>query len=203
MRLIDAFSKLKELQSPLFTTGDAAACLRVTPAHASQILARLRKARQIIQLTRGKWAFNEPIDPLTIPEFLTAPWPSYISLQTALFFHEMIDQVPQIVYAVSLMRTKQYKTPMGLFSIHQVVPDFFFGFETIAGAGNIKMASSEKALVDVLYLSPAKSGLFRALPELEFPKNFSRKRAFQIAAEIPSPRRRKMVETQLKTLFAG
>ena len=37
----------------------------------------------------------------------------------------------------------------------------------------VKIASPEKALLDALYLRPARSRLFRALPELELPRTFS------------------------------
>lgn len=77
----------------------------------------------------------------------------------------MISQIPAITYAVSIGRTKRYETPLGVVSFHHVHPSFFFGFETI-GKGMVKMATPEKALIDFLYLSPSKSRLFRALPEL-------------------------------------
>ncbi|MFO7695137.1 MAG: hypothetical protein R6V57_18790, partial [Vicinamibacterales bacterium] len=51
-------------------------------------------------------------------------------------------------------------------SVHHVAPSFFFGYEDIGQTG-VLMASPEKALVDFLYLAPARSMLFRALPELE------------------------------------
>lgn len=57
-------------------------------------------------------------------EYLTGPFPSYVSPQTALFYHEMISQIPHIIYAVSLARTRQYKTPLGNVSIHHLQPDW-------------------------------------------------------------------------------
>ncbi|OGV45632.1 MAG: hypothetical protein A2X46_14955 [Lentisphaerae bacterium GWF2_57_35] len=71
------------------------------------------------------------------------------------------------------------RTSSGSVSVHHVELSFFFGFEQ--SQERIWMAAPEKALLDVLYLSPAKSRLFAALPELEFPKNFSPRRARQLA----------------------
>ena len=51
------------------------------------------------------------------------------------------------------------------------------------------LAAPEKALVDFLYLGPARSRLFRALPELGLPPKFSVKRARAILARIEPPRR--------------
>jgi hypothetical protein len=85
---------------------------------------------------------------------------------------------------------------MGVVSVHHVAPSLFFGYED-AGRNGVLMASPEKALVDFLYLGPARSGLFHSLPELELPRGFTASRARAIAARIASPRRRKMVQRAL------
>ena len=59
------------------------------------------------------------------------------------------------------------------------------------------LATPEKALVDFLYLAPARSKLFRALPELELAERFSPRRARAIVARINSARRRAMVSRAL------
>ena len=44
------------------------------------------------------------------------------------------------------------------------MPDFFGGFETLRE--HLHLATPEKALLDVLYLTTARSRLFAALPEV-------------------------------------
>ena len=129
MTLVNALSVLAAMSNPVFETRDAAARLGIAPAHASTILARLAAARHIVRLRRGVWAFADGVDPLALPEHLTSPLPSYVSLQTALYLHGMISQVPAVTYAVSLARTRRFTTPLGTVSIHHVAPSFFFGFE--------------------------------------------------------------------------
>jgi hypothetical protein len=80
-----------------------------------------------------------------------------------------------------------------------VRPSFFFGFED-AGAGG-RLATPEKALVDFLYLTPARSKLFRALPELERPARFSASRARAMGRRIESARRRTLVARRLEALL--
>jgi hypothetical protein len=138
------------------------------------------------------WAFKEKVEILALPEYLTKPFPSYVSLQSALYYHGMISQIPAITYAVSIGRTKKYKTPLGVVSIHHVNPHFFFGYKSI-GKDIAKMASPEKALIDFFYLSPARSHLFKALPELELPQKFSTKKAYEIIDKIKSKRRKSLV----------
>ena len=84
---------------------------------------------------------------------LTAQLPSYVSLQTALYHHGMISQIPSAVYAVSLTWTRRYATAVAEFSVYHVAPGWFFGYEE-PGERRMPMAVPEKALVDVLYLSP-------------------------------------------------
>src|SRR3990167_10714700 len=84
MKLLDVQAKLLALKQDVLQTSDAAACLAVSIPHASQMLRRLSKAGFFISLARGKWGCRATIDPLLLPEFLTAPSPSYISFQSAL-----------------------------------------------------------------------------------------------------------------------
>ena len=184
------------MEDPIFETGDAAVRLGLSNSHASATLARLAAARHLVRLRRGLWALPDRVDPLTLPGRLTAPLPSYVSLQSALYLHGMISQVPVVTYAVSLARARRFTTPLGVISVHHVVPGFFFGFEE-AGRQGAQVASPEKALVDFLYLAPARSMLFRALPELERPAGFSTRRARAITERIESPRRRTMVRRAL------
>ncbi len=197
MRLLDALAKLLALQQESLQTNDAAACLKVTLPHASKILGRLSKAGFFLPLARGKWACHTTIDPLVLPEYLTAPAPSYISFQSALYYHGMISQIPDTVYAASLARTRQYKTPVARISIHHIQPDFFFGFEPLSHS-KIKMATPEKALLDFLYLSSVRSFLFKRLPELEIPHGFKSKAAFKMIEKISSQRMRTLVREKLQ-----
>jgi hypothetical protein len=104
-----------------------------------------------------------------------------------------------VTYAVSLARTRRFKTPLGTVSIHHVTPSFFFGFDP-AGPQGAPIATPEKALVDFLYLAPARSRLFHALPELDIPAHFNARLARAMSARIVSSRRRAMVGRSLERL---
>ncbi|MGD0465944.1 MAG: hypothetical protein ABSA84_04560 [Gammaproteobacteria bacterium] len=196
MKSIDAQKKLLELNQPIITTIDAAACLNFNITTASKMLERLANSKIITKIKRGLWAISNNIDPLIIPEYITSPLPCYISLQTALFYHGIMEQIPETIYVISLSRTKKYHTPFGHISIHHVNADFFFGFDIIENT-YIKLASPEKALLDFLYLYPTKSYLFKALPELEIPKNFNKQLAFTMLDKIKPTSRKIMVKKQL------
>ncbi len=186
MTLIEALSKMKLLQVPVFKTADAAACLRVSRPHASKTLARLSQAGLLKAVAHGLWSWPEVMDPLILPEYLTTPAPAYISLYSALFYHGIIEQIPDTTYAVSLARTKRYQTKLGLISIHHLHEHFFFGFETIGEYG-FKMATPEKALLDTLYFYKTRSGWFRSLPEIHLTEAFEQKKVFEMLSRIPEP----------------
>ena len=192
MKLIDVLARLQRLDQPVLETGDVAAIVGVGKAHASKMAARLAEAGHLLALRRGVWAFPGRLDPLGLPERLTAPQPAYVSLQSALYHHGMISQIPSSVYAVSLARTRGYTTPLGVVSVHHVSPDFFFGYETLGEKG-IRMARPEKALLDVFYLTPARSRLFCKLPEVEKAGDFDVAEARRMIARIPFAARRAMV----------
>lgn len=198
MRLIEIYAKLKSLGLNYFYTHDVAAYLDINIGHASKYLQRLAKTNHIIHVARGKWVFPDT-DRLALPSILTAPFPTYISLQSALYYHGMISQIPDTLYAVSLARTHFFKTQLGNISIHHIQPDFFFGFEE-TNDSLVRIATPEKALIDLFYLGDVKTKLFSALPEVEFPDSFSVKKAQEIIKKIPSERKKNLVTTRFKLL---
>src|SRR5512136_2244061 len=101
MTLLQALGTIARMEAPVFHTSDAAATLRVSPAYASTVLARLARAGHLVRLRRAVWAFGDRVDALALPEHLTFPFPAYVSLQSALYLRGMISQVPSVTYAVS------------------------------------------------------------------------------------------------------
>ena len=198
MNQVEALARIESLRQPVFQTKDVAAAAGVTPTNANKIATRLAASGFLVRLARGRWMLARERNKLLVPEELTAPYPAYVSLQTALYYHAMISQIPTVTYAVSLAKTRRYHTPIGAFSIHHVAPDFFFGFER--DRTNAPIAVPEKALLDVLYLSQTKTRLFVRLPELDLPKNFSWKKAAEFASSIRSVARRRTVEEKLVEL---
>jgi len=192
MKLFEVYAELKQLNIPVIQTSDVAAYFDITINHANKLLSRIANAKQIIHIRQSAWVFPD-VDALTLPQFLTATFPAYVSLQTALYFHNMISQIPDVIYAVSIARTRFYKTPIADVSIHHIQPSFFFGYEEKSVDGLLKIATPEKALIDIFYLSQAKSGFFKSLPEVELPKSFKVSTARKMIDAIPSVRKKTLV----------
>ncbi len=87
--------------------------------------------------------------------------PSYISLETALCFHQLIlDCAPadslgeKSIHAITKHKTVVYHNDRGVYSYRKIKPEFYFGFETLEIDGKaIHIANPEKALIDFLYFN--------------------------------------------------
>jgi len=201
MNARDALGRLLRLRVPAVTTADTSALLGISIDAASQTLRRLAASGLVTPVRKGLWALRERPEPLALAEYVTAPYPSYVSLQTALHLHGMIDQVPAMTYLVSLARSARVRTPVGIYSVHHVRPEFFGGAVQDPSSG-VRLASPEKALVDFFYLSTTRSRLFARLPELELPRSFRRQVARRWVARIPPGRMRTIVEGALEQALA-
>ncbi|GAC1352974.1 MAG: hypothetical protein NVSMB1_21410 [Polyangiales bacterium] len=199
MKATEAYARLREWGTPVISTADTAAALGQSVDAANKFLNRLSDASLIVPVFRGLWGIATPLDPLLLPEHLTAPYPSYVSLQSALHLHGMIEQIPAVTYVVSLDRTRRLTTRLGTYSIHRVSPEFFGGFEQLSSG--VKLATPEKALLDLLYLSATRTRLFAALPELVLPPTFDRKVTAHWIARIGSASLRTMVRDRLQSIL--
>lgn len=201
MNAADAFARLSTLGVPALRTSDAAAALGLSKSAASVTLARLARAGLMRRVRSGLWWVGEGLDPLRLPEFLTVPLPSYVSLLSALSLHGMIEQLPQVTYAVSLARTQRIVTSVGTVSLHHIDPELFGGFLTMPSG--VKVASPEKALFDLAYLSGGRSRKFAALPELALPARFKGAELKRWVARIKSSRARTLTKLRLEAWLSS
>lgn len=198
MNQTEALQKIQGLGVSSFETRDISALLRVTPANASALLSRLATRGFVQRLARGRWSMGAQPNREHLAEQVAAPSPAYVSLQSALFRHGLIEQVPDVLYAITLGRARRVRTPSGTVSLHRMPPALFGGFETTDDG--TKVATAEKALFDLLYLGPTRTRLFVHLPEIEFPKSFSWAKAANWTKKIVGKSRRVFVEQKLAAL---
>lgn len=195
----DALDLIRETRSLVFTTREFSALANISMTFASQMLRRLAAKGRITRIYQGLWADtqNPLFNAYKVTPFLTRPHPAAVSLLSALHLHGMVEQIPQVIYVVSTAPTRKVKTPVGDFSIHQIAPDFFTGYDYYRQEGGFLIASPEKALVDCLYLSARKGRRFIAMPELTLPKGFRRRTALSYIKRIPYKNLRTAVQKRL------
>lgn len=81
--------------------------------------------------------------------------PSYVSLESALAYYDIIPETVLGVTSVSSRKTKQYESTWGVFSYRSVKPQYMIGYQVIENTpiNKFKIAYLEKALLDYLYLN--------------------------------------------------
>jgi len=79
--------------------------------------------------------------------------PSYISLEASLSYYGLIPESVYAVTSVSTKKTSTFNTSIVVFSYRKVKNDLFFGYKIEKyNYKTFKIASPEKALLDLLYL---------------------------------------------------
>lgn len=190
MRTSDAYGQLLSLGVPIVETREAAARLRVSPNTASKMLRASERAGLARQIHKGLWALDPDVPAAVAAPYLTAPYPAYVSLWSALARHDLIEQIPARIEVASLDRSRAVGTPLGTFAIHRLAPEVFTGFEGSAQEGFF--ATPEKALFDVVYVRAPRGGIVR-FPELTLPDQFNRQLLEEWTKAIPRARLRTIV----------
>jgi predicted transcriptional regulator of viral defense system len=138
------------------------------------------------KVTRGVWCTPEDsrFSIYSLVPFLAGGHRAYVSLISALHLHDLIEQIPEVIFAVTTGHSRMRTTTLGTFSYHRVHPHFFAGFEWYENRQEFLIATPEKALVDALYLSSRKGKRFRFFPEINLGAGFSFKHAREWAERI-------------------
>ena len=167
-----------------------------------QCLNRLAQQGLLIKLHRGVWAEPSPrqLSAFEIIPYLFPRQRVYVSFITALNLHGIVEQIPQVITLASLSHPRIIRTQAGIFSVHQIAPSLFDGFDWYKGDGSFLIAESEKALIDSLYLSSRRKKQFGYFPEVRFPSEFSFKKAAIWCGRIPEKKIRQYVFQKLENL---
>lgn len=194
-----SFATLNRL-GPFVTTGEAAAALDVSISQASRLLRTLESQQMARHLRYGLWLVGtSAVDPRTLIEEITRPFPAYVSFTSALNAHGMIDQLPREITVASLADAKRVKTALGTFAVHHLPPDLFGGWEEGDG---VKLARPQKALFDLAYVAAAHGARQFRVPELDLPTGFDRADLDSWLARIASPRLRTLTARGLRSTLA-
>lgn len=123
-------------------------------------ISELLKSKELISLRRGLYIVGPNVD-LPQPEpFLIANHlrgPSYVSLESALSYWNMIPERVFEISSVTTKTSKKYRTPVGRFSYQQLkTPYYSYGIKNIkySEKQTTLIASREKALCDKIVLTP-------------------------------------------------
>ena len=170
----DRFIKtLQEKKISLFSYSDLFRLFNLeSEATAKSLLYRLKKAKIIAPLTKGKFQFllaRQLADDFAIANFIYPP--SYVSLESALSYYGLIDQFPYQVTSITVNKARLVKINEKEYAFARIRPVFFKDYirrEEFIIAGELKAA------FDYLYLvykgARAESGfsLIRGINKVDF-----------------------------------
>ncbi len=126
-------------------------------------LVRWQEKGYILKI-RNRWYVFNDVESSENIEWLAANLiyaPSYISLQTALSWYNLIPEMIATTTSVTTRKTNRFSTPLGSFDYHSIKPELFgFGymFEDMNSTGNgtgrqILVATPQKSLLDFFYIN--------------------------------------------------
>ena len=185
MSLLEAEITLERI-GPVVETREAAAALLRSVTSTSRTLGALAEAGHAHRISHGLWSIGPtPPDPYWLVGDLTRPHPSYVSFQSALNFHGMIDQIPRDTTVASLDRARRITTTIGTYAVHHIPGELFGGW---AKGPRGRVATPEKAIFDLAYISAARGAQPRRVPEIELPAGFDRAAIDEWIAKIGDQR---------------
>jgi hypothetical protein len=122
-------------------------------------ISELIKNKELVAIKRGLYIAGPETELHTPEPFLIANHlrgPSYISLESALAYWNMIPERVYEISSVTIKPSKTYITPVGRFSFMQLkTPYYSYGIKNIKHSAKQSMliASPEKALCDKIILT--------------------------------------------------
>lgn len=111
----------------------------------------------LICLKRGIYIVNDPlilekISALYVANYLYQP--SYISLEYALRFYQMIPEEVYQFTSITTHKTASFQNKLGTFIYRHINKTLFWGFDIVRDNGwNVHIATREKAVIDFLYFN--------------------------------------------------
>jgi hypothetical protein len=145
---------LLKAQRGIFTRMEAECWLSSTGARVDALIKRAVAATEILRIRRGLYVLstryhNKPVHPFEVAQQIHGP--SYISLESALAYHEWIPETVQTVTSACVKRSVDFHTPLGTFSFSTVPQvSFFTGVQRVSDANSsvFLIATPLKALAD-------------------------------------------------------
>jgi len=147
MKLAAILTELE--QKPTFTAKLFSLLIRRKPNYANLALHRLKRNNQVAEIERGIYTVHK--DAFTVATGIA--WPSYISLWSALRYHNLTEQVPHSVQVIITKRKRNMKLKFGNNEIifKRTSPKYFFGYDKTNYKGlELFIADPEKTIIDCI-----------------------------------------------------
>ena len=182
--------KVESLGKTYFTMQELKKFYHNKKSSFKNLLSRWSKEEIIFPLNNGYYCFDiEQLDYLNHAcSFIN---PSYISLEYALNYYGLIEQVPQVITLITVKRHKFTYAGPYIYEYTKIKKELFFGYVRV---DQYYIALPEKALLDTVYLLSRNKRLVD-LKGLNY-KKINKDRLYKYAKKFP-----KYVGEKLKLIF--
>ena len=148
----ETFHVLKKLESyPTFDVDSIANIIKKDNSYAKLYLYRLEKRGLVHKIQRNVYTVQN--DPFVIASRII--WPGYISLWSALRYHNLTEQLPNEISVITTSAKKltTISAMNATIEFYRIKPKNFFGFSKIMIDGlEVFVAEPEKAILDSVLL---------------------------------------------------
>jgi len=166
----------------IFKTRDYANHQKLSMSAASKKLSHLKKNKLLTHVTKGLWAnTGHPyFHPASCVPYLLNNESGYVSFLTALHFHGLLSQIPKTIQVATTGHSRTLDSPVAYYEFIQIKPELMQEHLTWSETQlPYLLATPEKALIDVLYISTRKNRRFFRMPELTLTSDLINKGAFR------------------------
>jgi len=151
MRFLEVKNNLKDLL--VFTTKDIK---KIDPDFFESRLTEWQEKGHIKKIIKGYYIFSDTeINELVLFAIANQIYsPSYISLESAFRYYNLIPEEVFTITSVSTRKTQEFNTDIAHFQYQSIKKELYRGYKIIGnGKGKFKIATMEKAIVDYFYLN--------------------------------------------------
>lgn len=147
---------LRRLERPYLTDIDLDMLLDGSPDSRYGKVKRLIQQGKMLHIRRGLYyltAMHGAVKPhpFELAQYIYAP--SYVSLESALAYHQLIPEAVYVITSACAKRSKKFHTPIGVYSyLHLPAENFYSEVELITENNyRFMMAKPWKAICDYIY----------------------------------------------------
>jgi len=145
MNLYEIKEKVIESKKAVFSTIQLSKLISKPTTITNVYISRLIK-KKLAKRIHGRIIFTFD-DNVIATQFFE---PSYVSFSSALYFHQIINQIPTTTLCVTTVHNRYYKDMQ--LKYHEIMPTLFYGFKKYhLDFSYAYIADPEKAILDGIY----------------------------------------------------
>jgi len=141
---------LLKSKKSVFTNADLEKIWQMKPASVKITAQRMAKTGLLKRITKGFYAISEDYNIYELANKIIAP--SYVSLNSALFYLGICFQKTNLVSSTALL---SYEKKIGdlVFKYYSQKPSLFFNLEGVDYKNLFSLATAERAILDCFYFN--------------------------------------------------